>query len=101
MKNLMLDLNLHFTDSQVQSHVLAIHGATKSLMLAIINKQPSASLNDIYALIIRIALSEFSLPPQKNQKNYQAYQQNNANQKLLTEARREIKILMCDLRWAI
>ena len=65
MKNLLRDLNLHCTESQVQAHVLAIHGATRALMLAIINKQLSANLNDIYALIIRIALSEVSIPPRK------------------------------------
>jgi AcrR family transcriptional regulator len=65
MKNLLRDLNLHFTDSEVQSRVLAIHGATRALMLATINKQLSAKLSDIYALIIRIALSELNVPQKK------------------------------------
>jgi AcrR family transcriptional regulator len=65
MKNLLKDLNLHFTDNEIQSRVLAIHGATRALMLATINKRLSADLNDIYALIIRIALSEFNIPQKK------------------------------------
>jgi AcrR family transcriptional regulator len=65
MKNLLRDLNLHFTDTEIQSRVLAVHGATRALMLATINKQLSADLNDIYALIIRIALSEFNIPQKK------------------------------------
>lgn len=65
MKNLLNDLNLHFTDNEIQARVLAIHGATRALMLATINKQLSANLDDIYSLIIRIALSEFNIPRQK------------------------------------
>jgi hypothetical protein len=65
MKTLLHDLNLHFTDSEIHSRVLAIHGATRALMLAKINKQLSANLNDIYSLIIRIALSEFNIPEKK------------------------------------
>jgi AcrR family transcriptional regulator len=65
MKSLLNDLNLHFTDTQIHSRVLAIHGATRALMLAKINKQLSANLNDIYSLIIRIALSEFNIPEKK------------------------------------
>jgi AcrR family transcriptional regulator len=65
MKNLLRDLKLHFTDDEVQSRVLAVHGATRALMLATINKQLSANLSDIYALIIRIALSEFNVPQKK------------------------------------
>jgi hypothetical protein len=34
-------------------------------MLATINKQLSANLNDIYSLIIKIALSEFNIPEKK------------------------------------
>jgi AcrR family transcriptional regulator len=65
MKNLLNDLNLDFTDNQIHSRVLAIHGATRTLMLAKINKQLSANLNDIYSLIIKIALSEFDIPKEK------------------------------------
>jgi len=65
MKALLNDLNLHFTDSEIHSRILAIHGATRALMLAQINKQLSANLNDIYSLIIRIALSEFNIPKKK------------------------------------
>ena len=65
MKNLLNDLNLHFTDNEIHARVLAIHGATRALMLATINKQLSANLDDIYSLIIRIALSEFNIPRQK------------------------------------
>jgi len=65
MKNLLNDLNLHFTDDEIHSRILAIHGATRSLMLAKINKQLSATLNDIYSLIIKIALSEFNIPRKK------------------------------------
>ena len=65
MKNLLNDLNLHFTDNEIHARVLAIHGATRALMLATINKQLSANLDDIYSLIIRIALSEFNIPQQK------------------------------------
>jgi len=65
MKNLLNDLNLHFTDNEIHARVLAIHGATRALMLATINKQLSANLNDIYSLIIKIALSEFNIPRKK------------------------------------
>jgi len=65
MKALLNDLNLHFTDSEIHSRILAIRGATRALMLAQINKQLSANLNDIYSLIIRIALSEFNIPKKK------------------------------------
>lgn len=65
MKNLLRDLDLQFTDNEIHSRVLAIHGATRALMLATINKQLSADLKDIYALIIRIALSEFNIPQHK------------------------------------
>ena len=68
MKNLLNDLNLHFTDNEVHSRILAIHGATKSLMLAKINNRLSANLEDIYILIIRIALSEFTIPKKKIEK---------------------------------
>ena len=68
MKNLLNDLNLHFTDNEIHSHILAIHGATKALILAKINKQLSANLNDIYSLIIKIALSEFDIPKKKIEK---------------------------------
>lgn len=65
MKNLLNDLNLHFTDNEIHARILAIHGATRALMLAKINKQLSASLSDIYSLIIKIALSEFNIPEKK------------------------------------
>jgi AcrR family transcriptional regulator len=65
MKNLLNDLNLHFTDNEIHSRILAIHGATRALMLAKISKQLSADLNDIYSLIIRIALSEFNITEKK------------------------------------
>ena len=65
MKNLLNDLNLNFTDNEIHSRVLAIHGATRALMLAKINKKLSANLNDIYTLIIKIALSEFNIPKKK------------------------------------
>jgi AcrR family transcriptional regulator len=65
MKSLLNDLNLHFTDIEIHSRILAIHGATRALMLATINKQLSANLNDIYSLIIKIALSEFNIPQKK------------------------------------
>jgi len=65
MKNLLNDLNLHFTDNEIHARVLAVHGATRALMLALINKQVSANLNDIYSLIIRIALSECNIPRKK------------------------------------
>jgi AcrR family transcriptional regulator len=65
MKKLLLDLNLHFSDNDIHSRVLAIHGATRALMLAKINRQLTANTNDIYSLIIRIALSEFNIPQKK------------------------------------
>ena len=68
MKNLLNDLNLHFTDNEIHSRILAIHGATRALTLAKINKQLSANLSDIYSLIIKIALSEFNIPKKKIEK---------------------------------
>ena len=65
MKNLLKELNLHFSDTEIHSRMLAIHGATRALMLAKINKKLSANLEDIYSLIIRIALSEFNIPGNK------------------------------------
>ena len=65
MKNLLNELNLHFTDNEIHSSILAIHGATRALTLAKINNQLSANLNDIYSLIIKIALSEFNIPRKK------------------------------------
>ena len=65
MKNLLNDLNFHFTDDEIHTRILAIHGATRALMLAKINKQLSANLDDIYSLIIKIALSEFNIPQKK------------------------------------
>ncbi len=60
MKNLLNELNLHFSDNEIHTRILAIHGATRALMLAKINNQLPASLEDIYSLIIKIALSEFN-----------------------------------------
>lgn len=65
MKNLLAELNLHFSDAEIHSRMLAIHGATRALMLAKINKKLSADLEDIYSLIIKIALSEFNIPKNK------------------------------------
>jgi|GEM_PF-850293 len=65
MKNLLQDMNLHFTDSEIHSRVLAIHGATRALMLAKLNKKLSANPDDMYSLIIRISLSEFNIPAAK------------------------------------
>jgi AcrR family transcriptional regulator len=65
MKNLLNEMNLRFTDKEIHSRVLAIHGATRALMLAKINKQLSANFSDIYTLIINIALSEFNIPKKK------------------------------------
>jgi AcrR family transcriptional regulator len=65
MKNLLKELNLHFSDTEIHSRMLAIHGATRALMLAKINKKLSANLEDIYSLIIKIALSEFNIPRNK------------------------------------
>ncbi len=60
MKNLLNELNLHFSDNEIHTRILAIHGATRALMLAKINNQLPASLEEIYSLIIKIALSEFN-----------------------------------------
>jgi AcrR family transcriptional regulator len=68
MKSLLHDLNLHFTHNEIHSRILAIHGATRALMIAKINKQLSANLKDIYSLIIRIALTEFDIPQKKIEK---------------------------------
>lgn len=65
MKNLLKELNLHFSDTEIHSRMLAIHGATRALMLAKINNKLSANLEDIYSLIIKIALSEFNIPRNK------------------------------------
>ena len=68
MKTLLKDLKLHFTDDEIHSRMLAIHGATRALMIAKINKQLSADLKEIYSLIIRIALTEFNIPKKKIEK---------------------------------
>lgn len=68
MKTLLKDLNLSFTDSEIHSRMLAIHGATRALMIAKINKQLSIDLKEIYSLIIRIALTEFKIPQKKIEK---------------------------------
>jgi len=68
MKNLLNDLNLHFTDNEIHARVLAVHGATRALMLAKISKRLSANLDDIYSLIIKIALAEFNIPEKKTNK---------------------------------
>ena len=68
MKTLLKELNLHFTDNEVHTRILAIHGATRALMLAKINNQLSASLEEIYSLIIKIALSEFNVPKKQIEK---------------------------------
>jgi hypothetical protein len=65
MKKLLNDLNLHFSDKEIYSKILAIHGATKALMMAAINEQIPVSPEDIYALIINMALSEFNIPKEK------------------------------------
>ena len=62
MKTLLKDLNLSFTDNEIHSRMLAIHGATRALMIAKINNQLSVDLEEIYSLIIRIALTEFKIP---------------------------------------
>ena len=62
MKTLLNELNIHFTDNEIYTRILAIHGATRALMLAKINNQLSASLEEIYSLIIKIALTEFNIP---------------------------------------
>ena len=68
MKNLLNELNLHFTDNEIHTRILAIHGATRALMLAKINNQLMASLEEIYSLIIKIALSEFNVPTKQIEK---------------------------------
>jgi len=68
MKNLLNDLNLHFTDNEIHARVLAVHGATRALMLAKISKRLSANLDDIYSLIIKIALAEFNIHEKKTNK---------------------------------
>lgn len=68
MKTLLKDLNLSFTDNQIHSRMLAIHGATRALMIAKIGKQLSVDLEEIYSLIIRIALTEFNISKKKIQK---------------------------------
>jgi AcrR family transcriptional regulator len=68
MKTLLKDLNLAFSDDEIHSRMLAIHGATRALMIAKINKQLSADLKEIYSLIIRIALTEFNIPRKKIEK---------------------------------
>ena len=68
MKALLKDLNLSFTDNEIHSRMLAIHGATRALMIAKINKQLSIDLKEIYSLIIRIALTEFKIPQKKIEK---------------------------------
>jgi AcrR family transcriptional regulator len=68
MKTLLKDLNLAFSDDEIHSRMLAIHGATRALMIAKINKQLSSDLKEIYSLIIRIALTEFNIPREKIEK---------------------------------
>ena len=68
MKSLLNELNLHFTDKEIHTRILAIHGATRALMLAKINNQLSASLEEIYSLIIKLALSEFNIPKKQIEK---------------------------------
>lgn len=65
MKKLVQELNLHFSDDEIRIRVLAIHGATRALMLAAINRQLTTNLDSIYSLIIRIALSELKIPDKK------------------------------------
>ncbi len=65
MKKLLNDLNLHFSDKEIYSKILAIHGATKALMMAAINEQIPVNPEDIYSLIINMALSEFNIPKEK------------------------------------
>jgi len=65
MKKLLNDLNLHFSDKEIHSRILAIHGATKALMMATINEQLLVNPEDIYSLIINMALSEFNIPKKK------------------------------------
>ncbi len=68
MKDLLKEVKLEFNDTEIHARMLAIHGATRALMLAIINKQFSANLTDVYSLIITIALSEFNIPRAKIEK---------------------------------
>ena len=68
MKKLLTDLNLHFSDKEIHSRILAIHGATKALMMAAINEHIPVSPEDIYSLIINMALSEFNIPKKKIEK---------------------------------
>jgi AcrR family transcriptional regulator len=68
MKKLLSDLNLDFSDKEIHSRILAIHGATKALMMAAINEQIPVSPEDIYSLIINMALSEFNIPKEKIEK---------------------------------
>jgi hypothetical protein len=65
MTKLLNDLNLHFSDKEIHSTILAIHGATKALMMAAINEQIPIIPEDIYSLIINMALSEFNIPKEK------------------------------------
>ena len=68
MKSLLNELNIHFTDNQIHTRILAIHGATRALMLAKINNQLPASLEEIYSLIIKVALTEFDFPKKQIEK---------------------------------
>lgn len=68
MKKLLNDLSLHFTDNEIHSRILVIHGATKALMMAKINEQVSVSPEGIYSLLINVALSEFNIPKDKIEK---------------------------------
>jgi hypothetical protein len=68
MKKLLSDVNLHFSDKEIHAKILAIHGATKALMMAAINAQLPVSPEDIYSLIIHMALSEFHIPKKKIEK---------------------------------
>lgn len=65
MKKLLKDLNLHFSDPEILARVLAIHGATKALMMAKIKEQLTLSPQDVYSLLINIALSQFDIPREK------------------------------------
>jgi hypothetical protein len=65
MKKLLNDLNLHFSDKEIHSRILAVHGATKALMMAAINEQIPVSPEEIYSLVINMALSEFNIPKKK------------------------------------
>ena len=68
MKNLLNELDINFTENEIHARILAIHGATRALMLAKINDQLSASLEEIYSLIVKIALTEFSIPKKQIEK---------------------------------